>query len=240
VLDLIEAHALPDLTLDHPVATLHAVSHDPTLQELVTLRDGTRMTAVQLQWRYFEAAQAYVQRHAAGDGQDDGQTAEVLRRWESVLTRLERDPMECVRELDWVAKLRLLEGFRSREGIDWGHPRLELIDLQYSDVRPEKGLYHRLVGRGAMERLVTEEEIEAAVSNPPWDTRAYFRGECLARFGKDVAAASWDSVIFDIPGRGALQRVPTLEPTRGTREHVKALLDRCSSARELVDALRGQ
>jgi proteasome accessory factor PafA2 len=236
VLDLIEARALPDLTLDRPVTTLHAVSHDPTLRELVTLRDGTRLTAVQLQWRYLEAAQAYVERHTEDA---DDQTLEVLRRWESVLTRLERDPMECVQELDWVAKLRLLEGFREREGLDWRHPRLQLIDLQYTDVRPEKGLYHRLLARGAMERLVSEGDVKDAVSSPPADTRAYFRGECLARFGQDVAAASWDSVIFDVPGRGALQRVPTLEPTRGTREHVGALLDRCASARDLVDALRG-
>jgi proteasome accessory factor A len=90
-----------------------------------------------------------------------------------------------------------------------------------------------------MERLVSEEEVKAAVSSAPEDTRAYFRGECLARFGDDVAAASWDSVIFDVPGRGALQRVPMLEPTRGTRANVGALLDRCATARDLVDALRG-
>jgi proteasome accessory factor PafA2 len=239
VLDLIEARALPDLTLERPVSSLHAVSHDPSLQYLVTLRDGTRLTAVQLQWRYYEAARAYVERHAA-DADPDEQTLEVLRRWESVLTRLERDPMECARELDWVAKLRLLQGFRDREGLDWGHPRLELIDLQYSDVRPEKGLYNKLVARGSMERLVTDEEVKAAVAAPPEDTRAYFRGECLARFGQDVAAASWDSVIFDVPGKGALQRVPTLEPTRGTKEHVGALLDRCATARDLVEALAGR
>ncbi|MFP5336293.1 MAG: depupylase/deamidase Dop [Actinomycetes bacterium] len=234
VLDLIEARAMPDLTVDRPVTALHAVSHDPTLRHRVTLRDGTRLTAVQLQWRVLEAAAAYVERR----GEDDDQTREVLRRWESVLTRLERDPMECVTELDWVAKLRLLEGFREREQLDWGHPRLQLIDLQYTDVRPEKGLYHRLLARGAMERLVSEEEVKAAVAAPPEDTRAYFRGECLARFGDQVAAASWDSVIFDLPGRGALQRVPTLEPLRGTREHVGELLDRCATATELVEALR--
>jgi len=45
-------------------------------------------------------------------------------------------------------------------------------------------------------------------------------------------------VIFDVPGRGALQRVPMLEPLRGTREHTEALLDRCADAGALVDALR--
>src|SRR5256886_4087109 len=38
-----------DLTLDAPVADLRTVSHDPSLKHLVTLRDGRKMTAVQLQ-----------------------------------------------------------------------------------------------------------------------------------------------------------------------------------------------
>jgi hypothetical protein len=55
-----------------------------------------------------------------------------------------------------------------------------------------------------------------------------------------VAAASWDSVIFDVPGRESLQRVPTLEPLRGTKAHVGQLLDRCKTAAELVAALTNQ
>jgi len=156
-----------------------------------------------------------------------------------VLDRLERDPLTCAKELDWVAKLRLLDGFRQRENLPWDAARLELIDLQYADVRPEKGLYHRLVERGQVDRIVTDAEIARAVGEPPEDTRAYFRGRCLAKYGEHVAAASWDSVIFDVPGRGALQRVPTLDPHRGTREHVGTLLDRCATAADLVDALTG-
>jgi proteasome accessory factor A len=155
-----------------------------------------------------------------------------------VLVRLEQDPMLCARELDWVAKLRLLEGYRSRDGLGWGSSRLQLVDLQYSDVRPEKGLYARLVARGAMERLVSEEEVLSAVDHAPEDTRAYFRGECLRRYPTQVAAASWDSVIFDL-GRESLVRVPTLEPLRGTRAHVGALLDRSPTADALVEALSG-
>src|SRR3954454_5284347 len=37
-----------DLVVDRPVATLHAVSHDPALKQLVTLRNGRTLTAVQL------------------------------------------------------------------------------------------------------------------------------------------------------------------------------------------------
>jgi Pup amidohydrolase len=148
--------------------------------------------------------------------------------------------MQLSRELDWVAKLELLEGYRTRDGLEWSHPRLQLVDLQYSDIRPDRGLYNRLVARGRMERIVSDEEIAKAIEDPPEDTRAYFRGRCLRQYAESVAAASWDSVIFDIPGRESLQRVPTLEPLRGTRQHVGELLDRCRTAADLVATLTGE
>jgi proteasome accessory factor A len=156
-----------------------------------------------------------------------------------VLTRLEADPMSLKRELDWVAKLSLLEGYRERDGLAWSHPRLEAIDLQYSDLRPEKGLYAVLVKRGRVERLLSDDAVQRAVLAPPEDTRAYFRGRCIDKYADAVSAASWDSVVFDVPGRASLQRVPTVEPLRGTRAHVEALLDRCETAEDLVDALTG-
>jgi proteasome accessory factor A len=159
-----------------------------------------------------------------------------VETWAHVLDLLERDPMECAELLDWPAKLRLLEGFRQRENLAWSAPRLQLVDLQYSDVRLDKGLYNRLVARGSMKRLVTEQQVLDAVDNPPTDTRAYFRGECLRRFGADIAAASWDSVIFDLGG-DSLVRIPTLEPLRGSKAHVGALLDSVNSAAELVEQL---
>jgi proteasome accessory factor A len=237
VLAMIEDKFLTvDLSVEEPVSSLRAVSHDPSLRHVLTLRSGRTLTAVQLQMEYLEQARKYVEDRFGDDV--DAQTVDVLDRWESVLTRLEQDPMLCARELDWVAKLRLLEGYRTRDGLGWGSSRLQLVDLQYSDVRPEKGLYARLVARGAMERLVSEDEVLSAVEHAPEDTRAYFRGECLRRYPTQVAAASWDSVIFDL-GRESLVRVPTLEPLRGTRTHVGALLDRSPTADALVEALSG-
>src|SRR5713226_5341776 len=239
VLTMIEDKFLDtDLSIEAPVAELRAISHDPSCRHLVPMRDGRKMTAVQLQAEYLELARKYTEDKFGSDV--DEMTADVLARWESLLTRLAEDPMLTSRELDWVAKLQLLEGYRTRDGLGWGHPRLQLVDLQYSDVRAERGLYNRLAARGRMVRLVTEQDVISAISYPPEDTRAYFRGRCLRQYPESVAAASWDSVIFDIPGRESLQRVPTLEPLRGTRAHVGELLDRCRSAAELVAALTGQ
>jgi proteasome accessory factor A len=227
-----------DLMLERPVTALHQISHDPSLRTRVPLRSGRKLTGVQLQNEYFEQARKYVEDRVGSDVDDD--TRDVLDRWERVLTGLESDPSRLAGQLDWVAKLEILEGYRARDGLDWSDARLHLVDLQYSDVRPDKGLYHRLVARGKMERLVSDDAVRSAVTDPPEDTRAWFRGQCLLRYRDQVAAASWDSVIFDIPGRQSLQRVPTLEPLRGTRAHVGALLDRCDTATELVAELTGR
>lgn len=236
VLAMIEAGFITrDLTVEGPVAALRAVSHDPTLKQLVTLNDGRTLTAVQLQMEFLDLAKKFVEDRYGADA--DEQTKDVLRRWESVLDRLERDPLECAGELDWVAKLKLLQGYRDRDGLDWDDAKLHLVDLQYADIRPEKGLYHRLVKAGRMETLLSEESIDAAKHQPPTDTRAYFRGRCLEQYSANVAAASWDSVIFDLPEKESLQRIPTIDPLRGSKAHVGELLDRCSTASELFAAL---
>nr|WP_141925122.1 depupylase/deamidase Dop [Haloactinospora alba] len=238
VLSMIEDGFLNiDLTLETPVSDMRAFSHDIGLKHAARLRDGRRMTALQMQREYLEQARKYVEDRLGADV--DPETSEVLDRWESTLDRLDDDPMRLAEELDWVAKLKLVEGYRSRDNIDWGHHRLQLVDLQYSDVRPERGLYYRLVERGRMQRLLRDAEVEDAVTQPPEDTRAYFRGRCLAKYADNIAAASWDSVIFDLPGHDSLQRVPTLEPLRGTKEHVGGLLDRCETAYDLVAVLTG-
>jgi proteasome accessory factor A len=236
VLDLIEdgpQHGidLSDLALARPVHAVHAISRDPSLRVAVAMADGRELTALALQRIYLDRVAKLV------DGRDpDPRAADVVETWAHVLDLLERDPMDCAELLDWPAKLRLLEGFRQRENLSWSAPRLHLVDLQYSDVRLDKGLYNRLVARGSMKRLVTEHQVIEAVDNPPTDTRAYFRGECLRRFGADIAAASWDSVIFDLGG-DSLVRIPTLEPLRGSKAHVGALLDSVNSAVELVEQL---
>ncbi|MDF0530540.1 depupylase/deamidase Dop [Tsukamurella sp. 8F] len=233
VLDLIEAGVdLSDLELEHAVTSVHDVSHDVSLKQLVPLRDGRRMTAIDIQRIYAERVGKLLA------GSDDERALHVHATWVSVLDRLADDPMGLSDTLDWPAKLRVLEGLRQREGLGWAAPKLALVDLQYSDVRLDKGLYNRLVARGSMKRLVTEQQVLDAITSPPESTRAYFRGECMRRFGADIAAASWDSVIFDI-GADSLVRIPTMEPLRGTRDHVERLLDDSASARDLVDSLKG-
>jgi proteasome accessory factor A len=232
VLKMVEDEFLPDLSLETPVPALHDVSWDVSCRQTVRLRDGRRLRALELQWEYLDLAKKYVK-----DVEPTADHGEVLTLWETILSGIEEDPLALHRELDWVAKYRLLEAYRERDGLDWRSPKLAMIDLQYHDVRQDKGLYYRLVNAGKVERLVSEAEIQRAIDEPPDDTRAYFRGRCIGRFPQSIAAASWDSIIFDTGGE-ALQRVPTREPLKGTREHVEDLLEASETAASLIAALQ--
>ena len=240
VLRVIETHPelVPDVRPLHPVAAAHTISHDPTLRATVPTRDGRRLSGLDVLEAYLEAVE-----RAAGSGHDawpgDDYTAEVLTRWRGVLDALRRDPVEAVEQVEWVAKLALLERFRQRAGVGWDDPRLAAMDIQWHDLDPVRGLAQKLRAAGRLERLVPDEAVATAVTQPPEDTRAWFRGECVRRFGTDVRAASWDSVVMVDEG-GRLRRVRVPEPTHATRERVEALLARHTRTASLLTELASE
>jgi proteasome accessory factor A len=220
-----------DFTLAAPVAAMRKVSYDLDLSLPLTLADGSTMTALEMQWEYFKLARKYAdERGLECVGEEVG--ADVLARWEHVLGALETDPMSLAGQLDWVAKYRVISGYRERHGLAWDDHKLAAMDLQYHDVRPERSLFGKL----GLERVVTEESVVEAIEEPPRDTRAYFRGKCLQRWASSIAAANWDSLVFDL-GTDPLRRVPMMEPLRGTAEMVDRLFEGCSSPAELLERL---
>ncbi|MDE8669607.1 depupylase/deamidase Dop [Pseudarthrobacter sp. H3Y2-7] len=240
VLSLIEAGLAPKVEVYEPVQALQAVSHDTSLTTKLRLVDGRRVTALDLQWMYHEAAAKLAQDTGVADAVDgDGHTHDVLERWATTLTQLDADRGAAATSVEWLAKLSLLEGYRERDNLAWSDARLGLVDLQWADIRPEKGLYYRFLARNRMQRIVDDAVIAAAVTEPPPDTRAFFRGRCVSSFGKDVVGASWDSVIFDVPGYGRLQRVPTREPLRGTKALTGGLFTRHRTAGPFLAELLG-
>ena len=232
VLAMIEDDALgDDWILANPVAAIRQVSHDPKLLRTILLRNGRRVTALEVQWGMLERARKYERSHGLTVvGEAVG--VDVLARWESVLTGLESDRAGVADVVDWVAKQRLIEGYAERHGLKVTDARLKALDLQYHDLRPGKCLAHRV----GLQTIVDPPEVELAKTDPPTTTRAYFRGRCLAKWPADIVAANWDSLVFDI-GRDPLRRVPMMEPLRGTAEHVARLIDESNTPAELLARL---
>jgi proteasome accessory factor A len=234
VLAMMEDGAMPprEMALADPVRAMHHVSTDLTLRRPLTMADGSTATALELQWDLLTAGRKYAEEHGLDvlGNPDVGQM--VLDRWESVLHGLETDPSTLSKQLDWVAKQQLMLAYMDRHGCDWRDDRLAALDLQYHDLRPERSLYVRL----GMERLVTDEQVTKAVTTPPRDTRAWFRGQCLARWPDAVVTANWDSVVFDL-GSDPLRRVPMMDPLKGTAEFTAALLEASANPADLLERL---
>jgi proteasome accessory factor A len=220
-----------DLTLAAPVQSLRKVSYDLSLSAPLELADGRSMTALEMQWELLDLAKKYAEDRGL-EAVDEEVGRDVLERWEATLSALEVDPSTLVRQLDWVAKYQLIDAYRERHGLEWDDPKLAAMDLQYHDVRPAKSLFARL----DTEKVVSSAAIDAAVTEPPADTRAYFRGRCLQKWASSIAAANWDSLVFDL-GSDPLRRVPMMEPLRGTAVHVDTLLEDCATPSELLAAL---
>ncbi len=175
VLDMIEDGFFDrEYALQSPVQAIRDISHDPTLREAIKLKDGRTITALQMQLEYLEDATRYVDSISP-----DPATKDVLARWTDVLTKLESDPMQLSRELDWVIKKAWIDRFMDRHRFSWRDPKVSLLDLQYHDIRPEKGVYYRLALNDEVDRITDDETIEQAKHVPPQTTRARLRGEFI-------------------------------------------------------------
>lgn len=230
VLTMIEDDTFPnDLALANPVPAIRIVSHDPSLTRTIGLRDGRRMTALEVQWSILEAARRHQKRRGFASVED---ADDVLNRWEQVLAGLASDRSTVADVVDWVAKERVVRAYAERHSIEGYDVRLKALDLQYHDMRPEKCIASRL----GLRTIAGADEVRRAMTEPPHTTRAYFRGRLLAKWPESVVAANWDSVVLDV-GRDPLRRVPMMEPLRGTRELVGSLIDSSDSVVELVTRL---
>jgi proteasome accessory factor A len=229
VLKMIEdAFFLANLALREPVAAMKQVSRDLTLRLPLEMEEGHGMTALDIQREYLVHARRYLADKPQGD-----ELEACCDRWEATLDALERDPDELVGQLDWVTKRFLLRSYQEKKGVDWSDPRIAMMDLQYHDLRQDRGLYYLLERQGRVERMTTDEDIEAAMSNPPEGTRAYFRGQCLTRYRDAIYGVNWGSISFNL-GDEPIKRIIMAEPLRGTRAHVEGLLNASATAHDLV------
>ena len=233
ILAMLEDRALPETIgqpLD-PVHAVHVVSQDPSLHATIATDRGD-MTALEIQFQYLEAAEHYLASADPSFLGDSIQAAMALRRWREALEGLEADPDSMASTIDWVAKRRLLHGFAQRHDLAPTNPKLQVIDLQYHDLRPERSL----ALRAGLEEIVTASDARAATTRPPEETRAWFRGTALSRFPEAVVTANWDSVVFDV-GEDPLRRVPMMDPLRGGKAATESIFESASSAKHLIALL---
>jgi Pup amidohydrolase len=231
VLALIEDGHFPDeLRVSDPVTEIRRVSHDPSLRHAIALADGKTMRPIDIQHQILESVASWFA--GLDDDPTNGDGEEIITMWRLVLNLLDTDVSEAATMVDWVAKKRVFDALIARSSLNEAIQRMRAIDLQYHDMNLDRCLAKRM----GLRTLVGEHDVVTAMTAPPHDTRAYFRGECIRKWPEQVSAANWDSLVFDVGGP-LLQRVPMMDPLKGTRSHVGELLSRVHTVTDLLEEL---
>ncbi len=197
---------IPSLSLEHPVAAMVAISHDPTCKRAVPLIDGRKLRAVEMQLEFVEAAQSYIAKTS-----ETKHYEAVLQSWVDVLEKLREEPQQLGQTLDWVIKWTLLEKQRIQKKLTWSSESLKKLDICYHEIDFEKGLFYLMQSSGKIERVVSDQTIEQAIHEPVSSTRATLRAEYLKQCDMQKTRASWEHIrgsnnqgkecesLYDIP-----------------------------------------
>jgi proteasome accessory factor A len=173
------------------VKAIKDISYDTSCKRKLRLENGREYSPLEIQREYCEMAKKYVEQAPVSD-----QLRQGLKEWDHILDCLDTDPDRLDRKVDWIIKRKLLEKYIAQRNLSWHDPRVFMIDLQYHDIRRDRGFFHLLERNGAVDRMFTDAEIEKAKTEPPQDTRARMRGDFikLARQNNIQYDLDWSNI----------------------------------------------
>jgi proteasome accessory factor A len=197
------------LALRDPVRAIQAISDDITCTRKVEMDDGRMLSAVELQKDYLQLSRKYFEYV-----EPDPLSEDIMDKWEYVLTSLEEDPMQLDQEVDWVIKKTLMDSYVSTRNLRWDSSKVLMLDLQYHNIRTDKGLYYLLEKDGKVKRIVTDKDIEHAMYHPPETTRAKFRSRFirLVNEKKILCGVNWSYIQVYEPHQKLFLSTDPLQP----------------------------
>ncbi len=224
VLKMLEAGVvMRDMTLENPIRAIREMSHDITGKRTVKLTTGRELSALQMQWEYFEKASDFADRRGLVD-EPTGTTRRVLELWGRSLKAIEGEDLSLIdREIDWAIKWRLLNRYMNKHSLDLDSARIAQLDLAYHDINRTRGLYYVLERSGLVERLTTDLEVFEAKSVPPQTTRAKLRGDFVRRAQERRRDFTVDWVHLKLNDQ-AQRTVLCKDPFASTDERVERLI----------------
>jgi proteasome accessory factor A len=218
------------LILDDPVASLQNWNRNPnSLERLV---DGRRVSAVEHQKLI---AEREIQPFLTGPAFDEAMVPnanEIFDSWTETLERISSNDLDWLApRLDHVMKRQILERALSRNpSLEWSSPELRVVADQYCSLG-EDSIHFALKNSGAIERIVTAEQVEHNIAAPPEETRDWTRGHLIrlaeAEPGR-LDYADWDSLTFRLRANGPISQTLDIsldDPLRATRDEFPELAD---------------
>src|SRR3954462_4576985 len=220
VLEMIESGvAFRDFSLDNPIRAIREVSHDLTGRRPVRLAGGRQASALDIQREYYSRAVEHLQTR-----EPNAQIEQVVDLWGRQLDAVEaQDFAKVDTEIDWVIKKKLFERYQDRYDMELADPKIAQLDLAYHDIKRGRGVFDVLQRKGLAARITTDEDIDAAVNEPPQTTRAKLRGEFISAAQEAGRDFTVDWVHLKLNDQ-AQRTVLCKDPFRAVDERVKRLI----------------
>jgi proteasome accessory factor A len=220
VLEMIEAGvSFRDFALDNPIRAIREVSHDTTGRRPVRLAGGRQASALDIQREYHARAVEHMR-----DRRPDPEMDLVVDLWGRMLDAVETQDFSAVdTEVDWVIKRKLFQRYQDRYDMDLADPKIAQLDLAFHDIKRGRGVFDVMSRKGLVRRVTTDEDIKAAVEEPPQTTRAKLRGDFIAAAQKAGRDFTVDWVHLKLNDQ-AQRTVLCKDPFRNVDERVDRLI----------------
>jgi proteasome accessory factor A len=164
-------------TIENPIKTIKEISNDLKFRNSFRLSSGREITALQMQNEMFNVVSLM-------PGLDELLEKPLYRYalnlWRRSLDALESEDYSLVdMELDWMIKRKFMNSYKEKHQLNDMDSRLILLDISYHNIRKDRGLFYILEKSGMAKTLITNNDVNSAMENPPQTTRAALRGRFI-------------------------------------------------------------
>jgi len=164
-------------TIENPIKTIREISSDLKFRNSFRLSSGREITALQMQNEMYNIVSSM-------PGLDEllGKPfyRYALNLWRRSLDALQSEDYSLVdMELDWMIKRKFMNSYQEKHQLNDMDSRLILLDISYHNIRKDRGLFYILEKSGMAKTLITNNDVNGAMENPPETTRAALRGRFI-------------------------------------------------------------
>ena len=164
-------------TIENPIKTIREISTDLKFRNSFRLSSGREVTALQMQNEMYNIVSSM-------PGLDELLEKPfyryALNLWRRSLDALESEDYALVdMELDWMIKRKFMNSYKEKHQLNDMDSRLILLDISYHNIRKDRGLFYILEKSGMAKTLITNNDVNSAMENPPETTRAALRGRFI-------------------------------------------------------------
>ena len=164
-------------TIENPIKTIREISTDLKFRNSFRLSSGREITALQMQNEMYNIVSSM-------PGLDELLEKPfyryALNLWRRSLDALESEDYALVdMELDWMIKRKFMNSYKEKHQLNDMDSRLILLDISYHNIRKDRGLFYILEKSGMAKTLITNNDVNSAMINPPETTRAALRGRFI-------------------------------------------------------------